>query len=116
MASLFKKGRKKERKLSPSIYLSFLLISKFPFFSSFSLVVYKKGIVYFSLTLHFIIISQHFNPLTIIQYVIFSQYKVVFQGKIKYFRNINNIQEIFKCHSLLPNVKVKVKLKKSLLN
>ena len=55
----FKKGRKEERKLSPSIYLSFLLISKFPFFSSFFLVVYKKGIVYFSLTLHFIIISQH---------------------------------------------------------
>ena len=58
MASLFKKGRKEERKLSPSIYFSFLLISKFPFFSSFFLVVYKKGIVYFSLTLHFIIISQ----------------------------------------------------------
>ena len=33
MASLFKKGRKEDRKLSPSIYLSFLLISKFPFFS-----------------------------------------------------------------------------------
>ena len=59
MTSLFKKGRKEERKLSPSIYISFLLISKFPFFSSFFLVVYKKGIVYFSLTLYFIIISQH---------------------------------------------------------
>ena len=66
MASLFKKGRKEERKLSPSIYLSFLLISKFLFFSSFFLVVYKKGIVYFSLTLHFIIISQQFLDLLLL--------------------------------------------------
>ena len=59
-------SRKEERKLSPSIYLSFLLISKFPFFSSFFLVVYKKGIVYFSLTLHFIIISQHVISTTLL--------------------------------------------------
>ena len=56
MSSIFKK----ERKLSPSIYLSLLLISKFPLFSSIFLVVYKKGIIYFSLTLHFIIISQQY--------------------------------------------------------
>ena len=48
--------RKKERKFSPSIYLSFLFIFKFPFFSSIFLVMYKKGIIYFFLALHFIII------------------------------------------------------------
>ena len=51
-----KEERKKESSLPQFISLScsFLSSLSFPLF----LVVYKKGIVYFSLTLHFIIISQ----------------------------------------------------------
>ena len=49
----FKKGRKEERKLSPSIYLSFLLISKFPFFSFFSCCVQKgNSILIFNFALY----------------------------------------------------------------
>ena len=89
-----RKEERKKRKLSPSIYLSFLFISKFPFFSSLFSCCVQKGnsILLFNFTLYnnFTTRYQHESALekvTLFYFVqkSFSIYHIVFTKNIKNF-------------------------------